>query len=165
MTPNERALEDYRATLRRKEQDLRMNFDMQLHCDKGAVDIGIVTLRTALLINGASVVALLAFVGQLWSKVGRDAALSSVLHSMSAFVYGVIFAAAGAGVAYFYQSYITAQQFHNVMSLSAKAGTIERPKWLNPAIQICRWGMIILVVMSFIAFIVGTARIKKELGQ
>ena len=40
-------LERYKATLRRQEQNWRARFDMVLHSDQAAVDIGLVALRTA----------------------------------------------------------------------------------------------------------------------
>jgi probable HAF family extracellular repeat protein len=61
-----------------------------VHCDRAAVDIGITALKTAVLINAGALVALLAFVGQLWGSKNGPKLLLEVWSVSRHFVSGLI---------------------------------------------------------------------------
>ncbi len=90
----ESEFEDYRARQRRQELDWRALFDLALHSDRAAVDIGLVAIKSAILMNAGAVVVLLAFVGQLWSKEGDT--MAALLDSTKPFVWGLFLAAVAA---------------------------------------------------------------------
>jgi hypothetical protein len=69
-----------------------------LAAERETADVGIVTLRTAILVNAGAVVALLAFVGQLWAS--QKAVLAAVLGHAYWFFLGLAAALAASVVAY-----------------------------------------------------------------
>ena len=83
---DDKDLEANKANLPRDELLWRARFDLFLHTDRAAVDIGLTALRVALLINAGAVVALLAFVGQLWGEEGQR--LTDILGASLPFVWG-----------------------------------------------------------------------------
>ncbi|MGB8275295.1 MAG: hypothetical protein WCF16_08530, partial [Alphaproteobacteria bacterium] len=105
MTVDEKEkIADLKTKLRWEEMTWRANFDRYIHSDRAAVDIGLVALRTAILINAGAVVALLAFVAQIWQRNGTQQILSQVLSGMRPFLYGLVSAGLAGGIAYIYQS-------------------------------------------------------------
>lgn len=147
-------LEQYKAQLRRQEMNWRARFDSMESSDRAAVDIGLVAVRTAVLINAGAAVALLAFVGQLWRD--QNPTLKIVLHAMQPFVWGLLAAAVAAGVAYFYQSFMTARYQHGLAEISEAADKLQPMKftpWFAGTTGIL---MIALVIASYVFFAWGT---------
>jgi hypothetical protein len=64
----DRDLAHYEATERRNDLHWRASSDLMVHYSDTAADIGIGVLRTAILINAGALVALLAFVAQIWLR-------------------------------------------------------------------------------------------------
>jgi hypothetical protein len=147
---NDLELEHYKAVVRRQELDRQTRHQNVLHSDRAAVDLGLTALQTAILINGGAVVAILAFVGQLW---GRDTKiLNAVLHSAAWFVYGIISAVAAAFVAYLYASFVTAEEQYWLRKVSDSH--VERSVWFWPRV-IASVIMIGLVLASYGFFVRG----------
>ncbi len=155
-------LERYKATLRRQEQDWQARQDTMLHSDQSAVEIGLVALKTAILINAGSVVALLAFVGQLWSS--DKATMAIVLQSTKWFVWGLIAGGVGAGVAYIYSNGVTWQRLRQLQEVSEGAEDLKPQKWVPRAIRWMAFGMVALVALSYGLFIWGALDIVDALN-
>jgi hypothetical protein len=60
-------------TARRQEQQWLSQIEMVRHSDRAAVDIGITTLKTAILINSGAIALLVALAGNLWKEDKRMA--------------------------------------------------------------------------------------------
>ena len=119
----DKELEAYKASLRRQEQQWGFQTGWILHSDRAAVDIGLTVLKVALLINGGAIVALLAFVGQLWGKEAQR--MMGVLDANLPFMLGLVAAALAAGVAYFYQSFVTAGAWRTLEEISRGAEDLK----------------------------------------
>lgn len=150
---NDGNIERYKIEMRRQEMHWRARFETMQHSDRAAVDIGLTALKTALLINGGAVVALLAFAGQLWNQEGER--MASVLDASVFFLWGLIAAAFAAGVAYLYQSLQTRQSIRSLDEISAGAENL-RPEVWTPKL---RWTaaliMVGLVTVSYVLFLWG----------
>ena len=154
--------QEWEAKARRQEQNWQARHDTMLHSDQSAVEIGLVALKTAILVNAGSVVALLAFVGQLWTS--DKATMATVLQSTKWFVWGLIAGGAGAGVAYIYQCVGTWQKIRELQEVSEDAEDLKPQKWAPRAIISTAAGMIALVVASFGLFIWGALDIVDTLN-
>lgn len=103
--------------------------------------------------NAGAIVALLAFVGQLWTQA--DETLSTVLRSIIPFVAGLVFAGLATAIAYFYQSFVTAKRGRELENLSADNDKVAPPeRWL----QLTRptaLAMVGFVFLSHLLFIIG----------
>jgi hypothetical protein len=115
-------LSQYEATLRRQEIHWQAGFDFVVHCGRAAVDIGLIALKTAILINAGALVALLAFLGQLWDKDHGHALVSHALAASVPFVWGLVAGGAALMVAYFYQSAVTRGAQHSLDAVSEQNG-------------------------------------------
>ena len=133
-----------------------------LHSDRFAVEIGLVALKTAILINAGSVVALLAFVGQLWSS--DEATMAIVLQGTKWFVWGLIAGGVGAGVAYIFQSGVTWQKLRELQEISSGAEDLKPANWAPRAIRGAAFGMVALTVASYGLFIWGALSIGNALA-
>ncbi len=151
---DDKDLENYKAELRRQEMHWRAQFEVTRQSDNAAVDIGLTALRTALLVNAGAVVALLAFVGQLWGKEGQR--LAGVLDAILPFVGGLSAAALAAGVAYFYQSFVTAGAQRAQEEISRGAKDLRPQVWIPRLTNWTRIGMVGLVLLSYVFFLWGT---------
>lgn len=60
-------------------------------------------LKSAMLINGGAAVALMAFIGNIWTKVTAVAAVTSLTNSVFYFAFGVLAAALATMMSYFTQ--------------------------------------------------------------
>jgi hypothetical protein len=148
-----KVLEHYKATLRRQEMHWRARLDIVLANDSAAVDIGLVALRTAILVNAGAVVALLAFVGQLWNALGDTKAI--VLNAIIPFVVGLASAGLAAGVAYIYQSIQSALASEALAEISAEAGDLKSVGWFSKGRKWTAIAMVGLVAFSLFCFIGG----------
>jgi len=155
-TEDDKDLENYKAILRRQEMHWRAQYDFMLNSDRFAVDIGLTALRISLLVNAGAVVALLAFVGQLWDK--EPERMADVLSASVPFVWGLISAAVAAGVAYFYQSGVTAKSHHELEKISRASEDIEPQVWIPRLTNLTRLGMLALVMAAYGFFLWGTLR-------
>jgi type III secretory pathway component EscU len=117
-------------------------------------------------VNAGAVVALLAFVGQLWDSkdINATVTLVAIFSKVTPFTYGLIFAVAGASVAYFYQSFATATFDHALKKISAGGDAVPPQKVLTVVTGLFAIVMIGLVIASFIFFGIGTLGVKAALG-
>ncbi len=160
----ERKLENDTARLRRQETHWRALFDLALHADRAAVDIGLVALKTAILMNAGAVVALLAFVGQLWSQ-DANTTMAALLDSTKPFAWGLFLAAAAAGVAYFYQSFFTAEKWRDLAEESEGADKLKPYRWVPRFTNLTRIAMVALVGASYAFFLWGALAVIDVLPQ
>lgn len=70
---------------------------------RSVIASGQIALKTALLVNGGAAVALLAFIGNIWSKTQPLAVAKGLTLSLLLFGSGVLAAAVAAGVTYLTQ--------------------------------------------------------------
>ena len=116
--------------------EYRSKIEVALENQRTTVQSGHYALRTAILMNGAAAVALLAFLGSAWSAAGTAPQnLANFPVAMLVFVVGVLAAAIATGTNYV-AAYSAAREsaliFYVVNSIS-----------------------IVLVIVSYIAFIIG----------
>lgn len=111
-----------------------------LASDRAAVDIGLVTLRTAILVNSGAIVALLAFVGQLWPEngllLGGAVVLPIVLHGLWPFIVGLGLALFSAPIAYIYQSLVTASGDRQLSRITPSTDTVDETSRLDIWIRV-----------------------------
>ena len=163
MNEEGKALENYKAQLRRQEQNWHVRFEHVLHSDRAAVDIGMMAVRTAILMNAGAIVALLAFVGQLWAVDSER--MAKVLDATPPFVWGLVSAAGAVAVAYMYQSLVTAAEQRNWAEVSEEAESLKPFLWV-PRLTIGTGLMMVgLLVLLYIFFISGTFGIIDVLQQ
>lgn len=100
----EARMEEYRANhsawIAARQREHEHNLEML----RSVITVGQSALRSALLINGGAAVALLAFVGKLWSSGAVDPALGGISAGLIQYVWGVLSAAVAAGATYFSQA-------------------------------------------------------------
>ena len=70
---------------------------------RSIITYGSAALKSAILINGGAAVALLAFIGNIWTKEISQIAVNSLTNSILYFSFGVLVAAVGAAGSYFTQ--------------------------------------------------------------
>ncbi len=136
--------------------------DRALHSDLAAVDLGLVALKTAILVNAGAVIALLAFVGQLWDEGGDT--MAALLRGTKPFVYGLVAAGVAAGVAYIYQSTITVLEQRALAEVSEGADDLKPQVWMP---RLSKWtavAMVGLVLVSYALFIWGALDIVRALA-
>ncbi|MEP4378358.1 MAG: hypothetical protein ABJ215_03360 [Alphaproteobacteria bacterium] len=117
--------------------------------NQAAVDIGLVSIRSAILINGGAIVALLAFVGQLWTN--QQSEIPGVLPVTAWFVFGLISGCVAAGFAYFFQT-LTTQVYQHAFDVLRGNGTQRPLKRFQP---VCAIGMVLGTTGSYGLFIYG----------
>ena len=68
-------------TIDPQERAERFNYtkDLLFKADRQATDLALLALKTAMILNGASAIALLAFIGQLWESTE---VISPILNEM-----------------------------------------------------------------------------------
>jgi hypothetical protein len=101
----EAAMEAYKADLNSWLSSRQQAHENSLEMLRATITTGQMALKSSLLINGGASVAMLAFIGNLWSK---EQALSCLLEqlglSLAFFVFGVLSAAVASGFTYFSQA-------------------------------------------------------------
>jgi hypothetical protein len=151
----------YDATLRRQEMQWKENCDQAIHSDRAAVDLGIAALKTVILINAGALVVLLAFVAQVWTKDNGKKIASGILDASDAFVVGLVAGVLAFGIAYIYQSALTRRLWRNVEEISAQSGPLPSIRWLGRIEIACKVIMVILTILSILAFICGALAVKR----
>jgi hypothetical protein len=141
-------------------EEIKARWEQVRHSDRAAVDIGITLLKSALLVNAGSLVALLALSGQLWKEAHETAA--KVLTNSHAFMWGLGLAVAGSVVAYVYQSLVTRLELDNLTKLMGRGnGPWKRLRLTTKIFAIM---MVSLVLASYVMFLFGTFRIGSALN-
>jgi hypothetical protein len=139
--------------------ELQNRWELYRHSDRAAVDIGLMLLKTAVLVNAGALVAILAFLGTTASADDQKA--SCVVRASYAFVAGLGFAIVGACVAYVYQSYMTYREGLLINQLYA---TGPGPSVIVSRVRVIIAIMMVLsVIASFAAFAIGAVRVANAL--
>ena len=118
------------------------------------VTLGQGAMRAAMLINGASVAAILAFVGQVWSKEFVTTALPSAKWAIILFASGVAMAAFSTLLAYF------AQLFYYRAMREEFEEKVERTK-----AEVVRHVALGIVFLSFVIFVIGVCQSLEMLSK
>ena len=100
----EAAMEAYRAELSAWVSSRQQNHEHNLEMLRATITTGQSALKSALLINGGAAVALLAFIGSVWSSNKTVEALPEITSALLLYVFGVLAAAVAAGATYFSQA-------------------------------------------------------------
>ena len=146
----------------RFELDWNSRLKTMLSYNEGAVQIGITVLRTAVLLNGAAVIALLAFSAQLWKAMPGIA--SQVIGKSIWFAIGAFVGALGAAAAYFYQSFVAGLAEKSLRDISAKPDAPDKFTWLQPGRFYTAWAMVGLVTASYVMFAIGLCAVLNALS-
>lgn len=117
-----------------QEQDLYIKAKIEEF--KATVGLAQSSLRAAMLINGGAAVAILAFMGNIWSKGNVTTGLTG---SLWFFIGGIVAAAFGTGTAYFAQ--------HGFVLAKNENEEKNAMRW--------RVASIVLVILSYIVFAFG----------
>jgi len=152
---NKGELARYEAAERRRDAHWRAVFDLAVLAERVGVEIGIGVLRTAILINAGALVALLAFVAQIWNKPGGHQPSSDALLAGRPFVVGVISGAFAFGIAYAYQSAMTRKMWRNLEEISTEAETLKPITWVIRMAAVTSILLVGLTVLSLFAFVWG----------
>lgn len=100
----EAAMEAYRADLSAWVSSRQQNHEHNLEMLRATITTGQSALKSALLINGGAAVALLAFIGNVWSSANTSRVLPEISTALLLYVFGVLAAAIAAGATYFSQA-------------------------------------------------------------
>lgn len=73
---------------------------LEIQVGLAVITLGQNAIKSAVLINGGAAVALLAFIGNIWSKESGVDVLAPLAGAMRYFTYGVLMAAMGSGATY-----------------------------------------------------------------
>ncbi len=92
----------------REGDEKEMSAEPALEMFRTVVEYGRDALKAAMLINGGAAVAVLAFIGNIWTIEGSDDAVRSLACAVAMFGFGVLFAAVSSAF-----TYIT-QYFYNM---------------------------------------------------
>jgi hypothetical protein len=140
-------------------EEVKHRWEQARHSDRAAVDIGLSTLRSAILVNAGSLVALLALSGQVW-KESHDAAVK-LLSSSRIFVWGLLLAVCGSVVAYFYQSLVTRLEYKRLdQTRGIGNGPSRKLRW---TVVLSAVLMVMLVLASYVVFAWGASNITSAL--
>lgn len=101
---SEQELEFYKAKLNAWLQSQQRAHEWNLEMLRSTIAIAQSALKSSLLINGAAAVALLAFIGNVWSSKVHIPTVLGVANAMGFFVSGVLTSAVAAGFAYLAQA-------------------------------------------------------------
>ena len=102
---HEASLTEYRAE---NERNIAHYNAQQLHAIemfRSIINYGTVVLKSAILINGGAAVALLAFIGNIWTKGITPTSVVPLTSSIAYFSFGVLSATIGTATSYFTQYY------------------------------------------------------------
>lgn len=109
---------------------------------RALVDFALITIRSLVLVNGAAIVGIITFTGNMWSKRSPSAEhlAKSIAPAIGYFATGLVLALLTAGFAYIAQVVYV---------------ELKRPQ---PALHVGNWiraAAILFAVLSLVAFIVG----------
>lgn len=97
-------LERYKAKLTAWVESHQHVHEWNMEMLRSVITTGQSALKSSLLINGAAAVALLAFIGNIWSPNAHSSAIVGVAGALAYYVLGVLIAAVAAGLTYLSQA-------------------------------------------------------------
>ncbi len=95
-------MEAYKADLNAWASSRQQKHEFNIEMLKATVATGQSALKSALLINGGAAIAILAFIGKIWSQDNDIPACISI--SLACYVFGVLSAASASGFTYLSQA-------------------------------------------------------------
>ncbi|MDP1573204.1 MAG: hypothetical protein Q8K35_07550 [Thiobacillus sp.] len=144
----EAAMEAYRADLSAWVSSRQQHHEHNLEMLRATITTGQSALKSALLINGGAAVALLAFIGSIWTSSNAEKALTEISLALLLYVFGVLSAATAAGLTYFSQA-----------GFGHEFGKASRPVG-----HIGRWLAVFGVLVSYVLFGSGSWLAFASLG-
>lgn len=129
-------LERYKAKLAAWVVSQQHIHEWNLEMLRSVISTGQTALKSSLLINGAAAVALLAFIGNIWTPNTYSPTVVGTADALASYVFGILVAAVAAGFTYLSQAGYAKQ-------LGKSSGLI--------AVTV-HVGAVICVVMSYVAF-------------
>jgi len=156
---HEKELEKDKADIQFKLADLAIITQSSTTISNSILETAQSALKSAILINGGAAIALLAFIGNIWSIEIDKHTVGSLVLSVSQFAYGALAAATGAGLRYLSQDFY-AQSFQKMISAyteSLKTGNpVSTPENKSEKIGNCfKYVAIFLAVFAYIFFYMG----------
>lgn len=100
----EAALESYKSQLAANIEHYRSVNEFNMEMLRATITTGQSALKSAMLINGGAAVAVLAFLGNAWTKEIPRHVLTGAAYGLSLFVWGVLSAATAVGFTYLSQA-------------------------------------------------------------
>lgn len=132
-------------------------FETALHSDRAAVDIGLFFLKVLMLTSGGALVSLIAAYPALRSRPE----FSEVIPFSSKMLLGALVSGMlAAGVAYFYQSVSTADQWRQLHEI-AQPEEVPPFRWARRVAAYLAMAMIAFAFASLILFCVGALSLLK----
>ena len=101
---SEAQLEHYKVQLNDWANSQQRAHEWNLEMLRSVITTGQSAVKSALLINGAAAVALLAFIGNIWSSPTGPHTIAGIPCAMAYYVIGVLVAAVAAGFTYLSQA-------------------------------------------------------------
>ena len=129
-------LERYKAKLAAWVVSQQHIHEWKLEMLRSVISTGQSALKSSLLINGAAAVALLAFIGNIWSPISNSPTVAEAANALAAYAFGILIAAVAAGFTYVSQAGY-ANEFGKNSRVVGVTGHI---------------GAVICVVISYVAF-------------
>ena len=129
-------------------EQFRVINDASLESFRSTIAWGQTSVNSSFFLNGGACVALLAFIGSIWSKSALYSEAVGIVFYLRCFAFGVLATTISSGASYFSQGYYT-----HAIPETFQQGDHKRPQtqkgncWKNIAIA--------LVVFSYCAFFVG----------
>lgn len=129
--------------------------------DRAAVDLGIAGLNAITLLNGGAIVALLAFVGQVWDGGQGATIVKTIAQAGMPFGWGVVAASVSFFAAYFYQSSVT-WVAHNALEahLDPSSTQVEVERHASIMRDVFKVLMVTLSIASVGLFLWGVVRVS-----
>ena len=142
---------------------------------KSLVTLAQGVIKAAMLINGGSAAALLAFVGQVWSEDIASSVIGPAIYAIATFAFGVFLAAISVALAYFAQlNYYRGsnRSLHLDKGMSSRLNKLNIGTNLTPyfdkvikrADTIRCWA-ILIVVISLLAYGTGIIFVVNLVGK
>jgi len=97
-------VEEYKLTHQSKLEGYKAETQWSIEQFRSVIAYGQATLKSAILINGGAAVALLAFIGKIWSDENSQLAIKELSYSLTLFVFGTLAIAIATGITYIAQS-------------------------------------------------------------
>ena len=158
MNKEDQEIEIFKSKLRREEMLWQQRASTVGSSDAHAVQIGLVALRTAVLVNAGAIVALLALAGRVIDLGKANAVL--IFSRVDLYLIGLVCAIFASGIAYFYQSIVTVRFQHDWQEASKPSSDdLPTPGWVTKGGRVLAWMMVALVFASFTLFVWASFRV------
>ncbi|HCX66478.1 hypothetical protein [Parvibaculum sp.] len=137
-----------------------------IHADRASVDLGMMSLKTGLVVNSGALVALLAFLGSSANLNCAEMAplIGGLVTSAYYFGIGASAAAIDTAIAYIYQSGIAGSTWANYKRRNQlEVRPAERASEIISSVAV--WPMVLLAVASLTLFVFGIFEVLGAYAQ